>query len=84
MPLFIILIIISKLLNECQTGLIFEKVINTKKKPLNVFQKSENLKLAIASAKSLGIVTTGLHPGIIMDGDITHILGILWQLLKLL
>ncbi len=53
------------------------------KKKINIFQKKENLTLALESAKVIGVKTIGMHPGVFLERTKHMILGILWQLLKI-
>lgn len=76
-------IILCYLVNAAAPGTIFEKAIVTKDN-LNVFEKGENIKLGINSAKSIGIKVVGLGTDTFREGAKQKILimGILWQLIK--
>jgi len=75
-------IILCKLIDKCQPGLVEDRFINTKEK-INIFQKKENLNMAIQSAQTIGVKTIGMHPGVFLDKTKHMILGVLWQLLKI-
>ena len=74
-------IILCKLINKAVEGTIDERVINTKDN-MNVFQETENLKLAVASAKSIGIKVVGIGPDTFKNEDKIYVLGFLWQIVK--
>lgn len=73
-------LILCKLINKAQPGTIDERAINKKK--LTVFQRNENLNLAINSAKSIGCVVVNIHPVLIQEKRETIILGFIWQIIK--
>jgi plastin-3 len=58
--------IFSKFINVAVPGTIPELSIN-KKHPLNIFQKAENLNLAISSAKSIGCTVVNITQNLITD-----------------
>lgn len=76
-------IILCYLVNAAAPGTIFEKGIVTKEN-MNVFEKGENIKLALASAKSIGIKVVGIGTDTFREGakQKIMIMGILWQLIK--
>jgi plastin-1 len=76
-------ILLCKLINKAQEGTIDERVINTKKN-INIYQQVENLNLAIAAAKSIGLNVIGLNYDSIMNGkNYIMVLGLMWQVVKL-
>ena len=74
-------IILCKLINEVAPGTIPTEAINFGNS-LNVFQKTENLNLAIDSAKSVGCSVVNIHASTILEGKHHIIMGILWQITK--
>ncbi|KRX08464.1 Calponin homology domain [Pseudocohnilembus persalinus] len=74
-------ILLCKLINKAQPGLIDTRAINLKK-PLNIFKQQENLNLAITSAKSLGCKLVNITPQLIIDQREHIILGLTWQVIK--
>lgn len=74
-------IILCKLVNSAVPGTIDERVIN-KKENMNIFLCAENLTLALAAMKSIGIKVIGIDTSTILNQKHTLILGILWQLIK--
>jgi plastin-1 len=71
----------SKLINKAAPGTIDERAIN-QKQPLNKFQIIENLNLAIHSAASIGCVTTGVVPQLIVEQKEYLILALVWQVVR--
>lgn len=49
---------------------------------MNVFQKTENLNLAIDSSKGIGCNIVNVHASSILEGKHHIIMGILWQITK--
>jgi hypothetical protein len=76
-------VILCKLMNQAVPGTIDERVIN-KKENMNVFLCAENLKLALSSAKAIGVRVIGIDQSTILEQRYTHILGILWQVIRLI
>ena len=76
--------IYSKIINCAVPGTIDPRAINVRKggKDINVFQAKENLRLAIASATSIGCIIINITPPLIMDARKHIILGVLWQILR--
>lgn len=74
-------IILCKLVNAAVPGTIDTRVIN-KKDNMNIFLCSENLRLALAAMKSIGIRVIGIDNTTIIEQKYTQILGILWQIIK--
>jgi plastin-1 len=76
-------VILCKLMNQAVPGTIDERVIN-KKENMNVFLCAENLKLALSSAKAIGVRVIGIDQSTILEQRYVHILGILWQVIRLI
>jgi plastin-1 len=76
-------IILCKLINRAQPGTIDERVINIKEN-MNVFLIAENLKLALNAAKAIGCQVINIFPDTIIDQKFALILGLLWQIIKLI
>ena len=76
-------ILLCKLVNIATPGTVDERVINIKKN-LNIFQIKENLNLALASIRGIGLKVIGVDAELIMKNSETLILGLLWQLIKII
>ena len=76
-------VILCKLINIAVPGTIDERVIN-RKDNMNVFLCTENLKLALAASKSIGCKVIGISYQTILDQKYTLILGIIWQIIKMI
>ena len=76
-------VLLCKFINKCVPGTIDERVIN-KKTNLNVFQTHENLKLAISASKGIGCSLINLDSQTIIDKVPHMIIGLVWQLVKIL
>jgi plastin-1 len=80
-------LILAKFINLCVKDTIDIRAVNLPKatKPLSTFQMQENINLAIASAKAIGVQTVGQGALELMDGErFPHlVLGIVWQLVKI-
>lgn len=76
-------IILCKLINVAYKGTIDERVIN-KKENMNIFLCTENLKLALSSAKAIGVKVIGIDQSTILEQRFPLILGILWQIIKII
>lgn len=74
-------ILLCKLINKAVPDTIDERVINTKDN-MNVFNETENLKLGIAAAKSIGIKLVGVNADTFRNEDKTTVLGLMWQIVK--
>lgn len=75
-------IVLSKLVNVAQPGTVDERVLNTKK--LTVFHIKENLNLALSSIKGIGCKVIGIDDELIMKHTENVILGLLWQIIKII
>ena len=76
-------IILCKLVNIAQAGTVDERVLNTKNS-MNVFEIKENLNLALSSIKSIGCKVIGIDDELIMKHTENIILGLLWQLIRII
>ncbi|CEP00842.1 Calponin-homology (CH) domain-containing protein [Plasmodiophora brassicae] len=80
-------VLLAKLINKAVADTIDERALNKRRdgKPLSLFQVNENLNLAIASAKAIGVQTVNLGASELADGA-AHphlVLGLVWQIVKL-
>lgn len=76
-------IVFCKLVNFAQPGTIDERVLNTKES-MNVFHVTENINLALASIRSIGCKVIGVDAELIRKRSENLILGLLWQLIKII
>lgn len=76
-------VVLCKLNNCIQKGTIDERVIN-KKDDMSNLDKEDNLNLAIASSKSLGLPVNDVTPSTVTNQKYPAILGYLWQLFKVI
>ena len=76
-------IILCKLINKAYPGTIDDRVINVKEN-MNVFLMAENLRLAINASKSIGCQVINIFPETIMEEKHVLILGLLWQIIKMI
>lgn len=76
-------VLLCKLINAAVPDTIYEQTIN-KRQNLNIFQTKENLNLAINAAKSIGCKVISIVPESIMDRREHLILGLIWQIIKIL
>ena len=74
-------IMLCKLINAAVPGTVDERVIN-RKKPLNIYQKTENLRLAISAAVSVGCRIVNITPQFIIEGKLHLIMGMIWQITR--
>ncbi|CAM9905174.1 unnamed protein product, partial [Choristocarpus tenellus] len=58
-------------------------VPSEKKPTLSIFQKIENMNLALNAAKSIGCVVTNVNAKDIIDGNAILILGLIWQIIRI-
>jgi len=75
-------LILCKLINLAVNDTIDDRAIN-KKDSMNVYQKTENLNLALNAAKSVGCQIVNIGAGDIIEGRPILILGLLWQIIKI-
>jgi hypothetical protein len=71
----------SKLINFSVPNTIDERSIN-KGKNASVYQKLENLELALRSAEAIGCHVINIRPKDIIDAKEHLILGLLWQIIQ--
>lgn len=76
-------VIFCKLVNIAQPGTVDERVLNLKKNK-TVFHIKENLQLALSSIKGIGCKVIGVDDELIMKHTENVILGLLWQLIKII
>ena len=50
--------------------------------PKSIYEKIENLNLAIESAKAIGCTVVNIQPQFIMEQREHIILGLIWQIIK--
>jgi|LauGreDrversion4_2_1035121.scaffolds.fasta_scaffold85354_2 plastin-1 len=75
-------VILCKLVNKAQQGSIDERAVN-KKDNMNIYQQTENVKLALTASKAIGIKIVGIFPDSILDGNVI-VMGLIWQVLRLI
>lgn len=75
-------ILLSKLINDSAPETIDERVLNISSKPLNPFKMTENINVAINSAKAIGCSVINIGPVDILEGREHLILGLVWQVIK--
>ncbi|KAK8805471.1 hypothetical protein WA158_002127 [Blastocystis sp. Blastoise] len=74
-------VLLCKMINKAAPGTIDERAIN-KHKSLTVFHKTENLRLALNAASSIGCIIINIGWNDIMEGTPHLILGVIWQIIK--
>lgn len=50
--------------------------------PKSIYEKIENLNLAIQSAKAIGCTVVNIQPDLIMEKREHIILGLIWQIIR--
>lgn len=75
-------LILSKLINLTAMDTIDERALNSKP-TLNIYQRTENLNLALNAAKSIGCQIVNIGAQDILEGRPILILGLLWQIIKI-
>lgn len=75
-------ILFCKLINCAVPDTIDTRAIN-KKENLSVYQKIENLNLALNAAKSIGCQIVNIGAQDLLEGRPILVLGILWQIIKI-
>lgn len=75
-------LILCKLINLASMDTIDERALNTKG-TLNIYQRTENLNLALNAAKSIGCQIVNIGSQDILEGRPILILGLLWQIIKI-
>jgi plastin-1 len=71
-----------QLINFAVPGTIDERAIN-KKANLNIFQKTENVNLALGAAANIGCRLVNVGAQDIIGGRTRLILGLVWQIIKI-
>lgn len=74
-------LLLSKLINDSAPETIDERVLNVGKS-LNPFKMTENINVAINSAKAIGCSVVNIGPVDILEGREHLILGLVWQVIK--
>jgi len=77
-------LVLCQLINLVVPDTIDERAINKAgAKPLNVYQKTENLNLALNAARAIGcqVVNIGAHD--LLEGRPILVLGLVWQIIKI-
>ncbi|XP_074595251.1 plastin-2 fimbrin [Brevipalpus obovatus] len=75
-------ILLCKIINHSCPDTIDERAIN-KKKNLKVFEKHENLTLALNSANSIGCNIINIGAQDLLEGKPHLVLGLLWQIIRI-
>eukprot|EP00612_Vaucheria_litorea_P002508 CAMPEP_0171458188 /NCGR_PEP_ID=MMETSP0945-20130129/3968_1 /TAXON_ID=109269 /ORGANISM="Vaucheria litorea, Strain CCMP2940" /LENGTH=631 /DNA_ID=CAMNT_0011983949 /DNA_START=37 /DNA_END=1932 /DNA_ORIENTATION=+ len=78
-------LVLAKFINYAEFDTIDERALNvgTPSKPLNIFQKVENMNLALNAAKSIGCIVTNVDAKDVIDGNPILILGLIWQIMRI-
>ncbi|CAM9964616.1 unnamed protein product [Ascophyllum nodosum] len=79
-------LILCKLINLAEFDTIDTRALNvvSEKRPkLSIFQKIENMNLALNAARSIGCVVTNVNAKDIIDGNSILILGLIWQIIRI-
>lgn len=79
-------ILLAKFINLAKKDTLDERALNyPKRKPLNKWEKTENLNVVINSGKAIGCKVVNLHASNIEDssGKEYLVLGLVWQLVKI-
>jgi len=75
-------IMICKLINVAVPDTVDERTIN-RKKPLNVYQMTENLRLGINAAIAIGCHIVNMNPQSFLSGKLHLIMGMVWQIMRI-
>ena len=75
-------LLLNKLINLAVSQTVDERALNKKDK-LSVYQKIENLNLALNAAKSIGCQIVNIGAQDMIEGRPILILGLLWQIIKI-
>lgn len=75
-------VLMCKLVNCAVPGTLDDSKIN-RKANLNIFQKTENISMAITGAKKIGCILVNMNPQLIFDKREHIILGFIWQLMRI-
>lgn len=74
-------IILCKMINWSVPETVDERAINKTK--LDVYRKTENLLLAINSARAIGCSVVNIGAGDLLEGKPHLVLGLLWQIIRI-
>lgn len=74
-------VLLCKLINIAVPGTIDERVICTRDN-MNIFNETENLKLGLSAAKSIGVKLVGISADTFREENKILILGVMWQVVK--
>lgn len=74
-------LMLCKLINDSAPDTIDERVLNLGN-AMNPFKKTENINVAINSAKAIGCSVVNIGPVDILEGKEHLILGLVWQVIK--
>ncbi|CAF4387625.1 unnamed protein product, partial [Rotaria sordida] len=75
-------ILLCKLINIAVPKTIDERAINLNFSKQDIFRQSENLELAINSARGIGCKVVNIHPENISKGVPHLVMGLLWQIIR--
>lgn len=75
-------LILCQLINYAVPDTIDIRAIN-KHDNLNIYQKTENINLALTSAKSIGVQIVNVGSSDILQGNPILILGVIWQIIRI-
>ncbi|CAF3408812.1 unnamed protein product [Rotaria sp. Silwood1] len=76
-------ILLCKLINIAVPKTIDERAINLNFSKQDIFRQSENLELAINSARGIGCKVVNIHPENISKGVPHLVMGLLWQIIRI-
>eukprot|EP00903_Cladosiphon_okamuranus_P012347 g11576.t1 len=79
-------LILCKLINLAEFDTIDSRAMNVvsdKRPKLSIFQKIENMNLALNAARGIGCVVTNVNAKDIIDGNSILILGLVWQIIRI-
>ncbi|CAF1372267.1 unnamed protein product [Adineta steineri] len=76
-------ILLCKLINIAVPKTIDERAINLNLSKQDIFRQSENLELAINSARGIGCKVVNIHPENISKAVPHIIMGLLWQIIRI-
>jgi len=75
-------VIYCKLINRAVPDTVDERVITIKKK-LSKEEKHDNITLVLQSAKSIGCIVSGISPPSLLEGKVSTVLMLLWQIIRI-
>lgn len=74
-------VLLCKLINKAVPETIDERAICTKEN-MSVYNESENIKLGLSAAKSIGIKLIGIGVDTFREEKMSLVLGVMWQIIK--